>query len=74
MLTTRLQLKGFESGLYGIPPRFSYWARQAAVYVAALTAMKLIVVGIFAAIPGLINVGEWMLKWLGNNPNLQVML
>ncbi|OBZ70347.1 hypothetical protein A0H81_09722 [Grifola frondosa] len=51
--TEKCHLKGFESGQYGSPPSINYWVRQAAVYVFALTTMKLLVVALFAAWPGI---------------------
>ncbi|KAK7062090.1 hypothetical protein R3P38DRAFT_3303123 [Favolaschia claudopus] len=54
---------GFESGVYGTPPSFKYWLRQAAIYIMALTAMKLIgdnlevifVMGIFPIIMNMLQ-------------------
>ncbi|KAF5363988.1 hypothetical protein D9756_000252 [Leucocoprinus leucothites] len=59
----RLGLRGFESGVYGSPPSIKYWARQAAIYVLALTTMKLLVFGLIALWPGIFKVGEWILSW-----------
>jgi len=56
-------LKGFESGVYGSPPLMKYWARQAAIYVLALTTMKLMVVGLLALWPRIFKIGEWILSW-----------
>ncbi|KAG2128988.1 vacuolar membrane protein-domain-containing protein [Suillus clintonianus] len=75
LLAKRLQLKGYESGQYGSPPSIAYWARQAAVYVFALTTMKMIVVGLFAAWPGISKVGDWLLSWtaIGDGDAFQVI-
>ena len=73
-LVDKLQLKGYQSGQYGTPPKFTYWARQAAVYVAVLITMKLLVVGVFALWPGILSIGEWLLKWTGTNEDVQVIL
>ncbi|ETW83650.1 hypothetical protein HETIRDRAFT_311686 [Heterobasidion irregulare TC 32-1] len=73
-LAEKLMLKGFESGQYGSPPSFKFWIRQAAVYVFALTSMKLLVVALFALWPGIFKLGEWLLSWLGNDDVLQVIL
>ncbi|KAI0065734.1 hypothetical protein BV25DRAFT_1798171 [Artomyces pyxidatus] len=73
LFTEKLQLKGFESGQYGSPPSFVYWLRQAAVYVVALTSMKLLVVALFAAWPGIFKVGAWLLSWLGTKDAVQVI-
>jgi hypothetical protein len=59
----KLNMKGFESGVYGSPPSIKYWARQAAIYVLALTTMKLLVVGLFVLWSGIFKVGEWLLSW-----------
>lgn len=59
----KLGLRGFESGVYGSPPSIKYWARQAAIYVLALTTMKLMVVGLLALWPGIFRIGEWILSW-----------
>lgn len=74
ILTEKCQLKGFESGQYGNPPSLSYWLRQAAVYVLALTMMKLLVIGLFAAWPGIFSVGTWLLSFLRSSDALEVIL
>lgn len=63
LLTNKMQLQGFKSGIYGTPPRVSFWARQSAIYVLALTTMKLLVVGLLVLFPGIFNIGEWLLSW-----------
>ncbi|EGO02109.1 hypothetical protein SERLA73DRAFT_177853 [Serpula lacrymans var. lacrymans S7.3] len=75
LLTATLHLKGFESGKYGSPPSMAFWARQAAVYVLALTTMKLSVVALFAAWPGIAEVGDWLLSWtnVGDGEAFQVI-
>ncbi|PIL37463.1 hypothetical protein GSI_01157 [Ganoderma sinense ZZ0214-1] len=73
ILTERLQWKGFESGVYGNPPSISYWFRQAAVYVFALTTMKLVVIALFAALPIIFDLGEWLLAFLGSSNAAQVI-
>lgn len=73
LLTEKCHLKGFESGKYGSPPSFNYWIRQAAVYMFALTTMKLIVVALFAVWPGVFRLGEWLLDFLGPSDALQVI-
>ncbi|KAI0650402.1 vacuolar membrane protein-domain-containing protein [Trametes meyenii] len=73
LLTEKAHLKGFESGVYGTPPRIQYWLRQSAVYVFALTTMKLIVVAVFAALPAIFEVGEWLLTFLGPSDTAQVI-
>jgi len=73
IINDRLHLKGFVSGQYGSPPKWSIWARQAVVYAAVLTAMKLLVVAILAIWPGLIDFGAWLLGWTGNGGNFQII-
>lgn len=63
LFSDKLGLKGFESGVYGSPPSIKFWARQAAIYVLALTTMKMLVVGLFALFPGIFQIGEWILSW-----------
>jgi STIMATE family len=74
VFTARLHLKGFQSGQYGTPPALNYWARQAAVYVVSLTSMKLLVVVLLASWHGLLDIGAWILSWLGNGNTAQVVL
>lgn len=76
MLSDHFHLKGFESGVYGDPPSFLYWARQATVYVVALTTMKLLILLILIWFPGLLPIGEWLLSWthIGRGDSIQVIL
>jgi hypothetical protein len=74
VLTSKLQFKGFQSGQYGSPPSLNYWARQAAVYVISLTSMKLLVVLLLASWRKLLDIGAWLLSWLGNGDTAQVVL
>ncbi|KAL5487715.1 hypothetical protein ACEPAI_5823 [Sanghuangporus weigelae] len=73
MLSDKLMLKGFRSGQYGSPPSILYWIRQAVVYVTALTTMKLVVIGLFAIWPGIVEVGNWLLSWTGGGDGIQVV-
>ncbi|KDQ08880.1 hypothetical protein BOTBODRAFT_148497 [Botryobasidium botryosum FD-172 SS1] len=73
ILTVRLKLDGFTSGLYGEPPSYKFWLRQAAVYVCALLAMKITVVVMFAVFPWLYDVGEWLISWTGDKGGVQVI-
>lgn len=76
LMADRFHLKGFESGQYGNPPSAKFWLRQAAVYVLALTTMKLLVVGLFALYPGIFKIGEWLLSWTSSTDGdaVQVIL
>ncbi|KAG5732909.1 Transmembrane protein 110, partial [Termitomyces sp. T112] len=75
IITRKLKWEGFESGVYGTPPSFKYWARQAAVYVLALTTMKIVVIIIIVTVPGIFDVGEWLLSWtrIGSGDYVQVI-
>lgn len=76
MLSDYFHIKGLESGIYGDPPSFLHWARQAAVYVASLTTMKFLVLLILIWFPPLLTIGEWLLSWtrIGRGDSLQVIL
>jgi hypothetical protein len=63
LFTEKLQMKGFESGVYGDPPSINHWARQAALYILSLTTMKAVVIAILTFIPAIYAVGEWLLNW-----------
>ncbi|TFK66560.1 hypothetical protein BDN72DRAFT_844176 [Pluteus cervinus] len=63
LFSEKLNLKGFESGVYGNPPSFRFWIRQAAAYVLALAMMKFLLLGLFALFPGILKLGEWLLGW-----------
>ncbi|KAF9464798.1 vacuolar membrane protein-domain-containing protein [Collybia nuda] len=75
VFSERLQFNGFESGIYGNPPSFKYWARQAALYVLSLTTMKLLVIALLSLFPWLFKAGEWLLSWTwtGDGDSLQVI-
>ncbi|KAJ7693899.1 vacuolar membrane protein-domain-containing protein [Mycena rosella] len=75
IMSERFHLKGFESGIYGNPPSFKYWLRQAAIYVLALTTMKFLVIALMALLPGLFTLGAWLLSWTstGEGDALQVI-
>ncbi|KAK7049712.1 hypothetical protein VNI00_005743 [Paramarasmius palmivorus] len=63
LFSQKFHLQGFESGIYGKPPSWNFWARQAVLYVVALTTMKFIVIALLALFPGLYRIGEWLLSW-----------
>jgi len=73
IFTTKLHFKGFLSGQYGSPPSLNYWARQATVYVVSLTSMKLLVILLLVSWHKLIDIGAWLLGWLGNSDAAQVV-
>ncbi|KIY52312.1 hypothetical protein FISHEDRAFT_35367, partial [Fistulina hepatica ATCC 64428] len=76
ILTTHFKLKGFQSGVYGSPPSMTFWARQATIYVIALTTMKLLVLALLSIFPGIFSVGAWLLSWTWTKEGdwLQVIL
>ncbi|KAK0491439.1 vacuolar membrane protein-domain-containing protein [Armillaria novae-zelandiae] len=75
LFVENLHLKGFESGIYGTPPSVQFWGKQAALYVVALTTMKLLVIALLAFFPGLFIIGAWLLSWTrtGDGDALQVI-
>ncbi|GAA5990736.1 hypothetical protein JCM10908_003213 [Rhodotorula pacifica] len=56
----------YETGYYGSPFSLSLWGEQAAVYVACLTAMKVVVLGLFWLFPFLEDIMSWTLSWITN--------
>jgi hypothetical protein len=76
LFSEKFNLKGFESGVYGNPPSITYWYRQAAIYVLALTSMKFIVILLLILFPGIFRIGEWLLSWTwtGDGDAVQVIL
>ncbi|TFK43821.1 Vaculolar membrane protein-domain-containing protein [Crucibulum laeve] len=75
LFAEKWNFKGFESGVYGNPPSFKFWGRQAAIYVLSLTTMKMLVVGLLILFPGIFKIGEWLLSWTwtGDGDALQVI-
>lgn len=64
LLVHRLGKDDFASGHYGQPPRWKAWGKQLAVYVLAISVMKIAVVALIAGVPVLVKVGDWLLSWL----------
>ena len=64
LLVNRLGKDDFHSGHYGHPPRIRAWGKQLAVYVAAISIMKIAVVAMIAGFPVLVRLGDWLLSWL----------
>lgn len=64
LLVNRLGKDDFHSGHYGHPPRIRAWGKQLAVYVAAISIMKIAVVAMIAGLPVLVKLGDWLLSWL----------
>lgn len=76
LLSGKLGIKGLKTGQYGNPPLITYWVRQAAVYIFAITAMKFLVVVMFAVWPELSAIGDWLLNWTtaGAGESVEVVL
>ncbi|KZT60752.1 hypothetical protein CALCODRAFT_530861 [Calocera cornea HHB12733] len=74
VLSDRLAIPGLVSGEYGHPPKWSYFFRQLVVYLLALAFMKITVLGLFALVPDIMRIGDWMLGWTASNWALQVVL
>lgn len=75
-LVLRLQLTGFQSGVYGEPPlveQLKKWSKQLIVYIVSLILMKVIVVGLFHLCPWIEDFGDWVLQWTVGNYKLQVV-
>lgn len=75
-LILRLQLTGFQSGVYGEPPlveQLKKWSKQLIVYIVSLILMKVIVVGLFHLCPWIEDFGDWVLQWTVGNYKLQVV-
>ncbi|KAL7413066.1 vacuolar membrane protein-domain-containing protein [Mrakia frigida] len=60
----KLQLEGFDMGVYKDGKRWNCWAKQAAVFVSSLLIMKSSVLVIFAVLPEIFSFGSWFLSWL----------
>ncbi|EJU06608.1 hypothetical protein DACRYDRAFT_103553 [Dacryopinax primogenitus] len=74
VLSERLRIPGLVSGEYGNPPQWSFFFRQLVVYLFSLAFMKVIVLGLFALVPEIMRLGDWMLEWTASNWALQVIL
>lgn len=77
VLVTNIAEKQFkvteiESGVYGHPPQWRAFWKQAGVYVLAMILMKIVLATSFIIFPWLDYIGAFLLKWTDNNPDLQV--
>lgn len=75
-LVLKLQLTGFQSGVYGEPPlmeQLKKWSKQLLVYIVSLMIMKVIVVSLFHLCPWIEDFGDWVLQWTVGNYKLQVV-
>ncbi|BGP29750.1 hypothetical protein JCM10296v2_001495 [Rhodotorula toruloides] len=64
LMHTTFNQPAYQTGFYGSPFSLSLWGGQAAIYVACLTAMKIVVLVLFWAFPVLEDVMSWMLGWV----------
>ncbi|BGO89263.1 hypothetical protein NBRC10512_003921 [Rhodotorula toruloides] len=64
LMHTTFNQPAYQTGFYGSPFSLSLWGEQAAIYVACLTAMKIVVLVLFWAFPVLEDVMSWMLGWV----------
>ncbi|KAH8830315.1 vacuolar membrane protein-domain-containing protein [Flagelloscypha sp. PMI_526] len=53
-LVEKFHFEGFESGVYGNPPRTKYWIRQTGSFLVVILLILL---------PGILRVGDWLLSW-----------
>lgn len=58
-----LRLEGTRSGVYGVPPKWTWWLKQSMIYTLGLSLMKLAVFIILTTIPQLSILGNFLLKW-----------
>ncbi len=53
-------------------PKFIFWLRQLALYLVAITVMKLVVTALFWLFPFLIFFARWLIDLFGSHQKLQV--
>ena len=68
-----LDLQGTRSGVYGNPPRWSWWMKQSVVYTIGLSTMKFAVFVILKSIPQLSIVGNFLLKWSEHHEKSRIL-
>ena len=61
-----------ESGNYGSPPQWRWWAKQSLIYFLGLLCMKFIVFLLFQIFPWLGWVGDWALRWTEGREWVQI--
>ncbi|CCG82745.1 Predicted protein [Taphrina deformans PYCC 5710] len=66
------QLQGTTSGVYGNPPKWTWWLKQSTVYTIGLALMKTTVFIILTTIPQLSVVGNFLLKWSERHEKLRI--
>lgn len=73
-LASSVDPSAFQTGDYGTPFSFAIWAKQAAVYVGAITGMKLAVVGTLWLLPGLFSLTTWALGHLDTKTQVVIVV
>lgn len=81
LFETRLAIRGLVSGDYQDDPPpphtplepWQCWVRQTAVYVLALSLMKLLVLAMLGLLPFLTTFGDWLLGLFGAHRGWQVV-
>lgn len=70
------KLEGIDSGFYGVPPKWNYWARQFGLFLSAWFLVKSLVVIAISYSSLLVMFGAWTLGPIlqTHNPRLQVLV
>ncbi|KAK9462944.1 vacuolar membrane protein-domain-containing protein [Lipomyces oligophaga] len=71
-LAFRLQIVGMRSGEYGLPPRFSWFLRQAAMYFISLSCMKFVVYVMLTTMPFWDGCASFLLSWTDGHARIEV--
>lgn len=67
-----LKLEGTDSGVYGSPPRWNWWFKQATIYTIGLAMMKLVVFIVLSTVPQLSILGNFLLKWSAHHEKSRI--
>ncbi|KAF2670757.1 hypothetical protein BT63DRAFT_477356 [Microthyrium microscopicum] len=65
--------ESLKSGVYGHPPSWRWWGKQALIYFLGLLAMKIVVFLLFQLFPWLGWVGDWALRWTEGREWMQIV-
>ncbi|CDK25854.1 unnamed protein product [Kuraishia capsulata CBS 1993] len=71
-LARRAEISGIESGVYGSPPKYSWYCKQLVLYFVGLISMKLLIYILLMVCPLLVTFAGWLLSWSDPFPRLQV--
>lgn len=71
-IINRFQLRDFESGYYGNPPKLIVWLKQTILFSSCLFMVKVCVIIIFTVFPWVEKVGKWILSPF-KNPKSEVV-